>query len=223
MKSIVPDTRNSLLLLLPNLQDVEAWDQFVEIYDPLIYRLARTRGLQDADARELVQEVFVAVSRAIDRWDPNAEHGRFRDWLFRISRNLLINHLTRRKYRSIASSEESQKGLEQWIDPASQESARFDLEYGRQVFRWASDRVQRQVSPKTWRAFWDTSVAGFSMESTAQQLDMSVGALHIARSRVLGRLRSEVQKLLNNHTSLSNDVSMSNFKSSSFPLESNHD
>ncbi len=202
MKSIVPDTRISLLLRLPNARDVEAWDQFVEIYDPLVYRLARSRGMQYADAREFVQEVFVAISRAIDRWEPDLERGRFRDWLFKIARNLLLNHLTRRKYRSIANESQPDAWLDQCIAPTNDDSELFDLEYGRQVLRWAAGRVSQQVTASTWQAFWDTSVGGQSMQETANRLQMSVGAVHIARSRVLGRLRAEVQKLLADETSL---------------------
>ena len=56
-----PETRPSLLLRLRNPQDEQAWREFLELYEPLIERLARRRGLQHADARELVQEVLVAV------------------------------------------------------------------------------------------------------------------------------------------------------------------
>ncbi len=178
---------------LPNQGDQDAWGQFVAIYDPLIYRLARMKGFQDADARELVQEVLLAVSKAVHRWEPDKNRGRFRDWLFRIARNLMINFMTRRKHQSLASAEADFAALlDQQIDPASEQSALFDLEYGRQMFHWAADRVREQVTPQTWRAFWKTTVEGHSVPSTATELGMSTGAIHIARSRVLGRLRLEV-------------------------------
>ena len=92
-----PATRCSLIVKLRDPADSAAWREFVAIYEPLVYRLARRKGLQDADARDLCQDVFQAVARAIDRWDPG--RGSFRGWLSRITRNLLINFLTRRQFQ----------------------------------------------------------------------------------------------------------------------------
>ena len=193
MKSPIPDTRNSLILRLPNSRDIDAWDQFVSIYEPLVYRLARAKGFQDADAREIVQEVLVAVSQAVERWNPDPELGRFRDWLFRIARNLMIKFMTRKKYRSIGSGDSGiAELLNQHSDPSDAVSAEFDLEYRREVFRWAADQVRTQVKPNTWQAFWLTSVDSQSVEFVAQQLGLTTGAVHIARSRVRGRLREAV-------------------------------
>ena len=195
MQSQVPDTRNSLILRLPDKQDVEAWDQFVAIYEPLIYRLARSRGLQDADAREIVQEVLLAVSDAVGRWNPDPELGRFRDWLFGIARNLMIKFLTRRKHRPLGTGDSAVADLlNQQIDTDSTESALFDLEYRREVFRWAAGRVRGQVASRTWRAFWLTSIDGQPICHVAESLGLTVGAVHVARSRVRGRLKSLVDQ-----------------------------
>ena len=102
-----PETRKSLLLRLKHTNtstanasldpaQQQAWADFVVIYEPLIYRLARAKGLQHADAQDMTQDVFATVGGAIDRFDAEAK-GSFRGWLFRITRNLVINHLTRDK------------------------------------------------------------------------------------------------------------------------------
>ena len=71
-----PATRRSLIVKLRDPADSDAWCEFVALYEPLVYRLARRKGLQDADARDLCQEVFRTVSQAIDRWDLDPARGR---------------------------------------------------------------------------------------------------------------------------------------------------
>ncbi len=190
-----PETRPSLILRLRDSRDAEAWQEFVTIYEPLVYRLARGKGLQDADAQELVQDVMVAVSRAVENWVPDAERGKFRYWLFRIARNLIINFLTRKKFRPLGTGDSRiAEWLDQQCDPACEESVVFDLEFRREVFRWAAAQVQEAVREATWKAFWRSTVDDRPVEAVAAELEMTVGSVYIARSRVMARLRETVQQ-----------------------------
>ena len=61
------ETRVSLILRLQDAEDVAAWEEFVELYTPVVHRAATARGLQEADADNIVQEVLLAVARSVER------------------------------------------------------------------------------------------------------------------------------------------------------------
>lgn len=190
-----PETRASLILRLPNAADVAAWDDFVSIYGPVIFRVARRHGLQPADADDLVQEVFAAVARSVSDWLNRTDRGSFRAWLLTIARNTAVNFLTRRATRPFAGDGgQAERLLDKAAQEAGQLSSEFDLEYRREVFHWAAERVRSTVTEATWEAFRMTHVDEIPIAEASEQLDISVGNIYIARSRVMARLKELVQK-----------------------------
>lgn len=185
-----PETRASLILRLRDAADVAAWDEFVEVYGPLVFRIAQRQGLQEADADDVVQQVFAAVAQSVSQWLEKSERGRFRAWLLRIARNIAINTLTRRPHGAIGTGGgESQQSLADFPAPTGPLSSQFDLEYRREVYRWAAEQVREAVAPNTWNAFHLTHVEGISVAEAAAQLGVNIGNVYIARSRVMSRLR----------------------------------
>jgi RNA polymerase sigma-70 factor (ECF subfamily) len=189
-----PTTRASLLLRLRDPRDGQAWEEFVAIYAPLIDRLARAQGLQAADAADLSQDVFRAVAAAIDRFDPDPARGSFRGWLARITRNLMVNLLIARARHPQGSGDSR---VLDWLDqqpaPDARETLLFDAEHRARLFRWAADQVRGEFRDSTWRAFWLTAVDGLEPRAAAEALGLSPGAVYIARSRVIARLRQVVE------------------------------
>ncbi len=189
-------TRASLLIRLRDPHDHEAWLEFVTLYETVIYRLLRRSGLQDADARDALQEVLLAVSKSIDRWDPAKDRGSFRGWLRRVARNIVINWLKHRDRCVVAAGG---AGLQEMLNnlPAADgpESAEFDRELRRGLFHRAAEQVRREVHSVSWQAFWETTVLGTSSVDTAKKLGMAPGAIRVAKCRVLARLRATVSEL----------------------------
>lgn len=192
----MPDTRISLILRLPRSADGAAWREFVELYEPLVLKFARARGLQPHDAQELVQRVFVAVAGAVERWQPDPARGAFRSWLYRIARNQLIKQVTARaREKSVGGTSNFLKLHQQLPGSSSDLDAEMEREYRRVVFKLAAECVQQSVQPQTWQAFARSMIDDAPMQQVAEELNISIGAVYIARSRVIARLREVVQQL----------------------------
>jgi RNA polymerase sigma-70 factor (ECF subfamily) len=194
--TLTPTTRASLLLRLCDSENHEAWVEFVTLYEPVIYRLLRRHGLQDADARDVMQELLLAVSRSIARWDPAKDRGSFRGWLRCVARNLVINWLRQPARRvSATGGSEGQWLLDRLPDDDQADTDEFDRELRRTLFHRAAQRVRGEVRPATWQAFWETAVVGTSPADAAAKLGITVGAVRIARCRVVARLRTAVHEM----------------------------
>ncbi len=187
-------TRASLILRLQNADDVAAWDEFSAIYAPVVYRVAIARGLQAADAENLVQEVMLSVARSVDQWLERTNRGSFRAWLLSISRNEAVDILTRRATRVMARGGDSADQLLAELPAADNVSQELDLEYDRAVFQWAAIQVRDVVADSTWDAFRLTSIDGVCVTDAAEQLQMRPGNVYLARSRVMTRIRELVKQ-----------------------------
>jgi RNA polymerase sigma factor (sigma-70 family) len=199
-----PSTQMSLMLRLKKPGDQLAWHEFVSIYEPLILRLMHQRGLQEADARDVTQQVIIAVTQAVDQWEPDGQDASFRRWLFTIARNLSLKFIQRGriphdKTRRGVGGTDMLEILDQFEEPEHRTAVEFDDAYRNEVFRWAAEQVKREFRDNTWQAFWRTCVMNESVSEVATRLRMSAGNVYVARSRVLGRLRRTVEEFEAHH------------------------
>lgn len=190
-------TRPSLLVRLRDSADREAWGEFVALYAPLVYTLARKRSLQDADAANVVQEVFLKISVAIKQFVYDPERGTFRGWFLTLARNGLHDYLARRKHQCLGSGDSATLAALEQLPNQEDEETLWEREYEQRVFAWAVERVRPHFKEPTWQAFWQTAVEGKSGEEAARRLGMTVGAVYAAKCRVQARLRAEIQNVEN--------------------------
>jgi RNA polymerase sigma-70 factor (ECF subfamily) len=188
-----PITRPSLLVRIRDRTNHEAWRQFVELYGPLVYHFGRKRGLQDADAADLVQIVFQAIAKQIDELEYDPRRGTFRGWLYAVVRNQMSKQLARNR-RAIEQAEGGGERLKEVADQDTDEQL-WQKEYELRLFRWGIEQIRNEFEPTSWQAFWLTAVEGKSAKEAGEALGMSVGAIYTAKSRVLSRLKSVVAEL----------------------------
>lgn len=193
-----PETRESLILRIADAADAQAWEEFVAIYRPVITRLALARGLQHADAEDLAQQVLLAVAGRIGEWQVDPDRARFSTWLRRVVRNAAINAVTRTR------RDRGEGGTTAVVlingQPANDVDVKdvFDLEARRELFRRAADHVREEFEPATWAAFWLTAVEGRSGAEAANQTGKSIGAVYVAKSRVMSRIQETLNRFLEN-------------------------
>lgn len=190
-----PATRASLLIRVRSVADEAAWREFVQLYAPLIHAYALRRGLQYADAAEIVQQTLTCVAQAMPHFDYDASHGSFRGWLFTVTRNCVYKSLARRPKTPIATGETAfQRELAQIEAPSDDEHA-WNREYQLRLFQHAAFKAKGEFRTRTWNAFWFVAVEGDSPATVAKRLGMSVGGVYIAKSRVTSRIRSLVDAI----------------------------
>ncbi|MEL6107253.1 MAG: sigma-70 family RNA polymerase sigma factor [Planctomycetota bacterium] len=193
---MVEATRASLLIRLRDAHDTDAWDQFAEVYSPLIFEFGRRGGMQDSDAADLVQEVMREVAGSIKRFDYDPSVGRFRSWLYKIAKRT-SGHLRRRQARQPRGTGDS-GAVEQLNEVADSRNAleeSWNQQYERQLLAWAANKVRDDFQDTTWKAFWMTAVEGEQAANVAERLGISVGSVYVAKNRVIKKLRLKIREI----------------------------
>lgn len=188
----VPQTRPSLLIRIRDAHNHEAWTAFVQIYTPLIYDFCRRRDLQDADAADVAQEVMAAVASAIRRFDYDPQRGKFRNWLLAVVRSKFHNFKAQQQRQpELAGKTTLELKLDR--DSMATEESEWEAQYYKRLFNWAAERIRSEFHESTWQAFWRTTIDERDGKEVAESLGLSVGAVYVAKSRVIARLKEEFQ------------------------------
>jgi len=186
-----PSTSISLLKRLHGPEYAGAWGRFVDLYTPLLYAWALRIEEESHAAADLVQDVFLVLVREMQHFSYQ-EQGSFRAWL----KTVMLNHwragLRRRKLPSPLMGSDQLAGT-----PDPREPADFaEEDYRRHLVARAMDLMQCEFQPQTWKACWESVVEDRSVEDVAREFGMTPNAVYLAKSRVLRRLRQELEGLL---------------------------
>ncbi len=186
-------TQLSLINRLRNADDHEAWLAFVEIYYPVIVSSLRVKGLQLADAEDVAQQVLVSVARALAVRPHDPDRAKFRTWLERVTRNAALNAMQRVPKDRASGGTDCLLALHEL--PQTGDAELLDQEHRKHLMRLAAQSIECEFEANSWQAFWRTTVLGESIDSVAQSLGKQVGSIYAARSRIIRRLRLEIERL----------------------------
>jgi RNA polymerase sigma-70 factor (ECF subfamily) len=184
-------TSASLLERLRHPAGSEAWERFVHLYTPLIYHWGRQAGLAPPDAADLVQEVLSVLVQKLPAFCYDPEKS-FRGWLRTITLNKWRDLWRRRAH---APAEDKRGALAEAVVPDTT-TAFEEAEYRQHLVHRALELMQAEFHPVTWKACWEYLVVGRPAADVARELNMTVNAVYLAKSRILARLRQELAGLL---------------------------
>ncbi|MEM9659861.1 MAG: sigma-70 family RNA polymerase sigma factor, partial [Planctomycetota bacterium] len=174
-----------------------AWEEMVELYQPLVFGWLRRNEVAHHDAEELTQDVLAAVVRDLPSFAHSGNKGAFRHWLRRITVNRARGFWRAGKYRPRATGETKFLAMvDQLADDRSTLAERFDREHDRHVLRCCLQQVEAEFSDATLTAFRRQVFDGAVADDVAIELGMTVGAAYSAKSRVLRKLRQAAQGLV---------------------------
>lgn len=191
------ETSISLLDALQQSPNEIAWQRLVQVYSPLIRAWLKRHATADHDVDDLVQEVLAVVIRRLPEFDRQPRTGSFRCWLRTITVNCLRDFWRAKRFRPRATGDSQfQQTLEELADSDSGLSRVWDEEHDRIVTERLLELSKPHFSDKTWQAFKRLTIHEQTADQVARDLDMTVNAVFIAKSRVLSRLRQEGRGLL---------------------------
>jgi RNA polymerase sigma-70 factor (ECF subfamily) len=190
-------TQWSLIVRLQDPRDQEAWMTFSENYHAAIMQSLLRKGLMQQDAEDIAQQVMMSVANTLSKRPHDPDRAKFRTWLERVIRNAAINALRDSSKRVVAKG--GTDSLSQLSSLPSHDDASELLaqEYQNQLVRIASKAIEGEFQPDTWQMFWRSTVLGQPIEQVASALGKQVGSVYASRSRVMRRLRMEIERLQN--------------------------
>ncbi len=191
-----PDTpTQTSLLIRVRSNDEDGWRRLVRLYEPLVLRWCRRMGLAEANASDVSQEVFQAVTKQIGEFRHARPADSFRAWLYGITRNK-ARDVWRKQANSpaVIGGSTIQHWFQQMPDQYDADSKDAPQEF-QEVLRRAMDLVRVEFTETSWKAFWQVTIEGRKPADVAVDLEISVGAVYIAKSRALKRLREELDGL----------------------------
>ena len=170
--------------------DLEAWDEFVRRYHPLIHAWCVKWGQQASDADDVAQDVLVKLLGAMRRfhYDPSRS---FSGWLKSVTHNTWTDFCNdRRKYPG---------QIAPGISIVELTPARVDFEhqienvFDRDLFDTAMRRVVNRVKPVTWECFQLTALEGLTGQVAGERLSIPVAHVFVAKNRVQKLLQEEIR------------------------------
>jgi RNA polymerase sigma-70 factor (ECF subfamily) len=208
MSDAVSNT-STTLIRRAQADDDDAWVRLVNLYSRRVYRWCRRAGLQPADASNVVQDVFRSVARKLKDFHHEKPGDTFRGWIRRITQNKINDHF-RGEGKQVARARGGTDAHQRLLGLANSDGESTWATTPRMNDTVITDQrlaqVRGEFSDRDWRMFWRVVVDGQSAVDVGQEFGVTGNTVRIVKTRLLKRLRSELQPDSNSGSPRANDT-----------------
>lgn len=188
-------TRQTLIRRVRNTGDSSSWAEFWGLYEPVIGRYLRRLHVNDQDASDLAQEVYLKLRRELPNFSFDSERGHFRAWLRRVTDNMVRDHFRtrRRADQRIAGLAEYKQAVEASFDDGSNGEAAREVEWRRNVMAVILEKARAEFAdrPRLWTCFDKTILQSLPAKQVAAELEIEkVNNVYVYAHRVMQRVRA---------------------------------
>lgn len=186
-------TRYTLLQRACDLNDEQAWEEFVGHYRRFIFYILNEMGVASGDIEDVAQTVLLSLTKDLSSYD--SSRARFRTWLSTVIRNAALAHFRKQKTRH---THVRMFGEELRIDTEFQPSEideRIEQEWAAYVANLAMDRVREVFRGQAIEVF-ECFLDGKSAADIAEETGLSIASVYTLKKRVKKRLYLEIRALV---------------------------
>jgi RNA polymerase sigma-70 factor (ECF subfamily) len=183
-------TRRTLLHRVRDPGDREAWEEFFELYAPLLEGYARAHGLARDDAEEVRDQCLEVLTRKLGDFEYRRERGSFSAWLHRIAHAKVIDLVRARNVRARESVE-----LAALAAGDSDPDQRWERQWRAEHLRYALERVQRDEPAERFRVFEMLLVDELPVREVCARTDLRPTQVYKIKAALLKRVRDVLERL----------------------------
>ena len=185
-------TRSSVIRAVADTENEAAWQRFFDLYAGFVFSIARSKGLNDTDADDIVQMVFADLARNLPSFKYDREKGRFRSYLAALVKWRVIDRL-----KAVRRDAELKAGFMEEVKETGQRDEEFaDREWKAVAMDHALRRIKSSVRPEHYAAFVASTVEGQDTETVMKLYKLSRDNLYQIRKRLSERLRKVMSEVL---------------------------
>ena len=186
-------TRSSVLRAVANTENEAAWQRLFDLYAGFVFSIARSKGLKEEDADDIVQIVFADLARKLPAFKYDREKGRFRSYLTGLVNWRVMDRL---RYGKREAELKANFLEEVQAAGASDDDGFSEREWQAAAMEEALRRIKPEVRPEHYAAFVASTVEGQDTDAVLRLYGLSRDNLYQIRKRLTEKLRETTMAVL---------------------------